>query len=87
MRRMELLDKITAHYIYTYTERALEYLVELGQILQDWPQLDVQLNFHYHWAVVENQLYHFQEAAQHCLDALILAEEQGDTYRRVETVH
>ena len=46
LRRMELLDKITAHYIYTYTERALEYLAELGQILQDWPQLDVQLNFH-----------------------------------------
>ncbi|MBP8238335.1 MAG: histidine kinase [Saprospiraceae bacterium] len=83
-RRMELLDKITGHYIYTHTERALEYLSELEQLLQQWPQIDVQLNYHYHRAVVENQLYHFQEAAQHCLDALILAEEQGDTFRRAE---
>lgn len=83
-RRMELLDKISAHYIFTNTERAQEHLAELEQLLLEWPQIDIQMNYHYHRAVVENQRYHFPEAARHCLDALILAEEQGDTHRRAE---
>jgi tetratricopeptide (TPR) repeat protein len=83
-RRQELIDRITAHYVYTDTNRALALLAEQDNLLADYPDTEYQLNFHYFCAVIENQLYHFHEAARHYLDALILAEEQGDPHRRME---
>jgi two-component system, LytTR family, sensor kinase len=83
-RREALIDRITAHYVYTDTTRALALLAEQDNLLADFPDTEYQLNFHYFSAVIENQLYHFHEAARHYLDALILAEEQGDPHRRME---
>ena len=82
-RREALIDRITAHYVYTDTNRALALLAEQDNLLADFPDTEYQLNFHYFSAVIENQLYHFHEAARHYLDALILAEEQGDPHRRL----
>lgn len=84
LRKLLLQDKIIGHYVYTDTDRARRLLAEQDALLLHRPSQELQLNYHYFCAVLENQLYHFNQAAQHCLDALILAEEQGDTSRRAE---
>ncbi len=84
LRRQELLDRVIAHCIYIDTTRARAFLAEQENLLTQWPHTEFQLNFHYFSAVLENQLYHFQDAARHYLDALILAEEQGEAYRRTD---
>ncbi len=84
LRRQDLLDKVIAHYIYTDPSRARQMLTEQETLLAQWPHPELQLNFHYFNAVIENQLYHFSEASRHYLDALILAEEQGDVLRRTD---
>lgn len=83
-KRLDLIDKLVAYLIYTDPSRARLLLAEQEQLLAQWPHAEFQVNFHYFSAVIENQFYHFQEAARHYLDALILAEEQGDVHRRTE---
>ncbi|MBX2929047.1 MAG: histidine kinase [Saprospiraceae bacterium] len=84
IRRQVLIDNLTAHYVYTDTNRARQLLAEQDALLLQWTNFDIQLNYHYYCAVIENQLYHFPQAAQHYLDALILAEEHGDGTRRAD---
>lgn len=84
MRKQLLIDKITAHYVYTDAERARRLLAEQDILLQQYPTPEFLLNYHHFCAILENQVYHFSQAARHCLDALILAEEQGDHARRAE---
>ena len=81
--RQALLDNVLSHYIYTNPQKAQLLLAEQEELLLQWPDLTYQLNFHYFNAVVENQRYHFSNAAKFYLDALILAEEQGDPNRRI----
>lgn len=81
--RQELINNILAHYIYTNTSRAQLLLAEQEDLLLQWPNPAIQLNFHYYNAVIENQRYHFSDAAKYYLDALILAEEQGDPTLRI----
>lgn len=81
--RQELINNILAHYIYTNTSKAQLLLAEQEDLLLQWPNPAFQLNFHYYNAVIENQRYHFSDAAKYYLDALILAEEQGDPSLRI----
>jgi tetratricopeptide (TPR) repeat protein len=77
LQRLYLIDQLASHYAYTNVKRAKDILEEQARLLQQLDAPDFELNYHLNTATVENQLYRFEAAAGHFLEAIELLEERG----------
>lgn len=83
-KRLFLLGELSVCYTFTNIEKAAETLHELQKNLLDHPHPDIELNFFWHVALVENQLYHYPRAAEYFQRALELVEERGSVEQQAD---
>ena len=82
-RRLQILDTLCSLYTFTNIDKAQEALRKLHANLQQLKLPDFQLNYLWYKALVENQLYHYQQAADCFREALKLVEERGNIHQQV----
>lgn len=83
-RRLQILDTLCSLYTFTNIDKAQEALRKLHANLQQLKLPDFQLNYLWYKALVENQLYHYPQAADYFREALKLVEERGNIHQQVE---
>ena len=81
-QRLVILDQLVNHYAYTNVLRASEILKEQAAIFEEYNFPDFYLNYLIHASFVENQLYHFENAARFCEKAIELVGERGDVQQQ-----
>ncbi len=85
-QRLVLLDRLLAIYAFTNPVKAQNLLEEEAKLLTEFPNQDIELNFHLNAAIVENQLYNYDEALIHFEKLLDLVEECGDIKQHAEAL-
>ena len=84
LQRLVLIDKLTAHYIYTNVRFAQKLLGEQDLILKEIENEDFLLNYHWHSAVVANQFYQFTKAEDHFITAIEMLLDRGAAVQQAE---
>ena len=85
-QRLVLIDHLTTHYAFTNVKRAISLLEEQDGLLKTFDYPDFKLNFFLNKGIVENHLYHFEEAEKYFLKALKMVEEIGTAQQQVEAL-
>ncbi len=83
-KRLLLLDELAGYFVFTNVQKATTLLEEQAAILQAVSNPDIQLNFHIHSALVENQLYNYETSEQHFIAARELVIERGNIEQQAE---
>jgi two-component system LytT family sensor kinase len=83
-KRLFLLDELSVCYTFTNIQKAQAMLNELQISLLDYPHPDVELNYYWHAALVENQLYQYPRAAEYFQKALDLVEDRGSVEQQAD---
>ena len=84
LQRLILLDQLAGHYVFTNVRRGQEMLAEQLSILCEFDYPDFKLNYHLNTAIIENQLYNFDEAEKHFEWAIEIIEERGTIKQQAE---
>ena len=84
LQRLIVIDKLIQYYTYTNVKRAQALLEEQKQILEEYPNPDLQLNFHLFSAFVENQVYHFPQSEKHFLHSIEMLNDRGSIVQLAE---
>ncbi|MFN7117631.1 MAG: histidine kinase [Saprospiraceae bacterium] len=84
LQRLYMIDQLASHYAYTNIRRAQELLAEQARLLQKLDEPDYELSFHLNTATIENQLYHYENAEQHFIQAIEILEDRGTAKQLAE---
>jgi len=84
LQRLILIDQLAAHYTYTNVTRAKELLQEQAELLKVHDYPDFRLNYFLNLAIIENQLYHYQEAETLFRKTMELLEDIGNIKQLAE---
>lgn len=84
LQRILLIDILAGHYAFTNPQHALSLLKEQHELLLAHSFPDFRLNYHLHYAAVENHLYHYAQSEEHFLLAIAMMEERGTAQQQAE---
>ena len=85
LQRLIIIDQLVQYYTFTNVNRAQGLLTEQTSILRDYPNPDLELNYHLYSAFVENQVYNFPESEIHFLRSIDLLNDRGSIVQLAET--
>lgn len=84
LQRLYMIDQLASHYAYTNIRRAQELLAEEYRLLQRLDEPDYELSYHLNTATIENQLYNYENAEQHFVQAIEILEDRGTAKQLAE---
>jgi sensor histidine kinase YesM len=76
--------RLTAYYVFKDIDKAQQYIKKIEGLIQKSADSTARFYLHLSAASIENNLYHFQSAQAHCLQAIEIAYEHGSISQQAE---